>query len=34
VLWEPARLILFWFVLAFSVVLSHAPGRIRHRRLV
>ena len=33
VLWEPGRLPLFWFVLAFSVALSHAPGRIRHRQL-
>lgn len=33
VLWEPGRLGLFWFVLAFSVALSHAPGRIRHRQL-
>ena len=33
VLWEPGRLPLFWFVLAFSVALSHAPGRLRHRRL-
>ena len=31
--WEPGRLALFWFVLAFSVALSHAPGRLRHRRL-
>ena len=31
--WEPARLVLFWFLLAFSVALSHAPGRIRHRQL-
>ena len=33
VVWEPARLPLFWFVLAFSVALSHAPGRIRHHQL-
>ena len=33
VAWEPGRLPLFWFVLAFSVALSHAPGRIRHRQL-
>jgi hypothetical protein len=33
VAWEAARLPLFWFVLAFSVALSHAPGRIRHRKL-
>jgi hypothetical protein len=33
VIWEPGRLILFWSVLAFSVALSHAPGRIRHRQL-
>ena len=33
VLWEPGRLPLFWFVLAFSVALSHAPGRYRHRQL-
>ncbi|MDP2132903.1 MAG: hypothetical protein Q8J99_04765 [Sulfuritalea sp.] len=32
-IWEAGRLPLFWFVLAFSVALSHAPGRIRHRRL-
>lgn len=32
-LWEPGRLTLFWFILAFSVALSHAPGRIRHRQL-
>jgi hypothetical protein len=31
--WEPARLPLFWFLLACSVALSHAPGRIRHRQL-
>ncbi len=31
--WEPGRLPLFWFVLAFSVALSHAPGRLRHRQL-
>lgn len=33
VVWSAARLPLFWFVLAFSVALSHAPGRLRHRRL-
>ena len=33
VAWEPGRLPLFWFVLAFSVALSHAPGRLRHRQL-
>lgn len=33
VIWEPGRLLLFWFVLAFSVALSHAPGRLRHRQL-
>lgn len=33
VAWEAGRLPLFWFVLAFSVALSHAPGRLRHRRL-
>lgn len=31
--WEAGRLPLFWFVLAFSVALSHAPGRVRHRQL-
>jgi hypothetical protein len=31
--WEAGRLPLFWFVLAFSVALSHAPSRIRHRKL-
>lgn len=31
--WAPGRLPLFWFLLAFSVALSHAPGRIRHRQL-
>ena len=34
VIWEPGRLPLFWFVLAFSVALSHAPGRLRHRILI
>jgi len=33
VAWEEGRQPLFWFVLAFSVALSHAPGRVRHRRL-
>jgi len=33
VVWEAGRLPLFWFVLAFSVALSHAPGRLRHRQL-
>jgi hypothetical protein len=31
--WEPGRQFLFWFLLAFSVALCHAPGRIRHRQL-
>ncbi|MDP1734390.1 MAG: hypothetical protein Q8L44_08510 [Sulfuritalea sp.] len=34
VVWEAGRLPLFWFVLAFSVALSHAPGRLRHRVLI
>ncbi len=33
IFWEAGRLPLFWFVLAFSVALSHAPGRLRHRQL-
>ncbi len=33
VIWEAGRQPLFWFVLAFSVALSHAPGRLRHRQL-
>ena len=33
VVWEAGRLPLFWFVLAFSVALSHAPGWLRHRQL-
>lgn len=33
VLIEPLRLPLFWFLLAFSVAMSHAPGSIRHRRI-
>jgi hypothetical protein len=33
VVWEAGRLPLFWFVLAFSVALSHAPGRLRHKQL-
>jgi hypothetical protein len=33
VIWDGGRLPLFWFILAFSVALSHAPGRIRHRQL-
>ncbi len=31
--WEAGRVTLFWFVLAFSVALSHAPGWLRHRKL-
>lgn len=31
--WEAGRVPLFWFVLAFSVALSHAPGSVRHRTL-
>ncbi len=31
--WEAGRVPLFWFVLAFSVALSHAPSRVRHRKL-
>jgi hypothetical protein len=34
VMWETGRQPLFWFVLAFSVALSHAPGRVRHRVLI
>ena len=34
VMWEAGRQPLFWFVLAFSVALSHAPGRVRHRVLL
>jgi hypothetical protein len=34
VIWEAGRQPLFWFVLAFSVALSHAPGRVRHRVLI
>lgn len=33
VTWDAGRLPLFWFVLVFSVALSHAPGRLRHRQL-
>lgn len=33
VAWEPGRQPLFWLILAFSVALSHAPGRLRHRQL-
>lgn len=33
VAWEAGRVPLFWFVLAFSVALSHAPGSVRHRTL-
>jgi len=33
VVWEAGRLPLFWLILGFSVALSHAPGRIRHRQL-
>ncbi len=31
---EPLRVPLFWFLLAFSVAMSHAPGSIRHRRIL
>ncbi len=34
VVWEAGRQPLFWFVLIFSVALSHAPGRVRHRVLI
>lgn len=30
---DVARLPLFWIVLTFSVLLSHGPGKLRHRRL-
>lgn len=30
---ELLRLPLFWLMLVFSVAMSHAPGRIRHRRV-
>ncbi len=33
VVWEAGRQPLFWFILAFSVALSHAPGWLRHRKL-
>lgn len=33
VAWDAGRLPLFWFVLMFSVALSHAPSRVRHRKL-
>lgn len=33
VVWEAARLPLFWVILAYSVIVSHAPGSIRHRRI-
>jgi hypothetical protein len=33
VIWEAGRVPLFWFVLVFSVALSHAPSRVRHRKL-
>jgi hypothetical protein len=33
-MWEAGRQPLFWLVLVFSVALSHAPGRVRHRRLL
>ena len=38
VLWmvlDPAaRLTLFWVILVLSVIVSHAPARARHRRLI
>ena len=33
VVWEDGRQALFWFLLAYSVALSHAPGWLRHRKL-
>jgi hypothetical protein len=33
VLSEDLRVPLFWLILIYSVAISHAPGRIRHRRL-
>ena len=29
----PVALPVFWGILAFSTLLSHAPGRLRHRQL-
>jgi hypothetical protein len=34
ILWSEMRLPLFWLILIYSVAVSHAPGRIRHRRLL
>lgn len=31
--WEAARIPLFWVILVYSVAISHASGRVRHRRL-
>jgi hypothetical protein len=31
---EPLRLPLFWFLLVFSVSMAHAPGSVRHRRVL
>ena len=33
VVWGEARVFLFWTILVYSVAISHAPGRIRPRRL-
>jgi hypothetical protein len=33
VAWPQARLPLFWVILVYSVAISHAAGRIRHKRL-
>ena len=34
VMWDAGRQPLFLFALAFSVALSHAPGRLRHHVLI
>lgn len=31
---EPLRLPLFWAMIVFSVAMAHAPGSIRHRRVL
>ena len=32
--WDAARIPLFWGVLVFSVAISHASARLRHRRVL
>lgn len=34
ILWQDGQQALFWLLIAYSALLSHAPGRIRHWRVI